>query len=444
MADTAINRVLFPQNVSIDDLSIKTTNGQIFNVKRLLVDFSYFEDIYSFSISGYVTLRDATGIIENLGLTGKETIIIDFDIITGGRRKPQEFRLYSIPSRKPIGPMNSEFIKLYFCSEELLLSEQTKVTKSYSDTVSNIITNILTTKLKITKPYDIQSTVGTYNFNVPTLKPFEAISWLSLYARPSNNNLIGADMFFYETRNGYNFKSLSTLYNQPVYRTYKYQQQNLSPEKQPLDEDAITVLDFEFIKAFNALEDINSGTFANRLISLDVLTRNAKITDFDYNNYAGDKLNSGTILNDVQNRFGKTPNQMYTGKLKLVTSNSEQKKKENIDSNGVAQDIFIETTVPNRTAQIALSNYTVIKLRIPIDPYLTAGSIIYFDLPSISGGKDKLPDRYYSGRYLVTAVRHVMKSEGGNQTILEITKDSAPTAASVPTSITNDTGNTLF
>ena len=429
MADPTINNLLFPQTASVDNLTIRTVNGTEANVKRLMVDMSYFEDIYSFSVSGYVTLRDANGIIEGLNLTGKETIIIDFDVISGGPRKPQEFRLYSIPSRKPIGAMYSEYIKLYFCSEELVLSEQMKVTKSYSDTVSNIIQNILTTKLKVTKPYYIQPTKGTYNFNVPTLKPFEAISWLSLYARPDIQS--GADMLFFETKDGYNFKSLSTMYGQPIYKTYRYQQQNLNRDIEGVDVDEEIALDFEFVKAFNTLEDTNSGTFSNRLISLDILTRKKTITDFNYSKYSGNRLNGNDILNDVQNRLGKKPNEMYTGKLKLAVGNSEEKKQNYIDPNGVAQDIFLETIIPNRTAQIALANYTIVKLRVPFDPYLTVGSIIYFNLPSVSG--QKTLDSLYSGRYLVTALRHVVKSEGGNQTIIEITKDSAPGNGKLPT-----------
>jgi hypothetical protein len=39
-------------------------------------------------------------------------------------------------------------------------------------------------------------------------------------------------------------------------------------------------------------------------------------------------------------------------------------------------------------------------------------------------------DRYYSGTYLVSAVRHIISSGGVYQTVLEITKDSSPTAYS--------------
>ena len=49
------------------------------------------------------------------------------------------------------------------------------VTKAYSTEISNIVRNILSEKLRVQKPMFIDSTTGTYNFNIPTLKPFEAI-----------------------------------------------------------------------------------------------------------------------------------------------------------------------------------------------------------------------------------------------------------------------------
>ena len=39
-------------------------------------------------------------------------------------------------------------------------------------------------------------------------------------------------------------------------------------------------------------------------------------------------------------------------------------------------------------------------------------------------------DRYYSGKYLVTAVRHVIQSQGVFQTILEIAKEKPDNAYS--------------
>ena len=89
----------------------------------------------------------------------------------------------------------------------------------------------------------------------------------------------------------------------------------------------------------------------------------------------------------------------------------------------------IENYIPLRTAQLGLANYTVVKITIPGDPGITAGKTIDFNLLTLKPSTNtKQLDRYYSGTYLVSAVRHIITSGGAYQTVLEICKDSSPTA----------------
>ena len=108
-----------------------------------------------------------------------------------------------------------------------------------------------------------------------------------------------------ETYDGFNFRSLRSLYKQPVYNTYTYQQKNLD---QTMEQKYDTVIDYEFMKTFNSLEDTNAGTFSNRLISLNILNRTQKVTDFDYDKYKASSppmngKNNGVTI-DNTNRFG--------------------------------------------------------------------------------------------------------------------------------------------
>ena len=73
---------------------------------------------------------------------------------------------------------------------------------------------------------------------------------------------------------------------------------------------------------------------------------------------------------------------------------------------------------------ISLANYTVVKIKIPGDPFITAGKTVQFNFPSLSSEKGL--DKNYSGKYLVTAVRHLIQSQGIYQTVLELAKDSNP------------------
>jgi hypothetical protein len=424
------------QDAGIDKISLTTAGGDVVDLKRLVIELSYFEDIYSFSASGYVMLRDSLGLIEKMQITGKELIDISFGKTQDGERNIKKtFRIYKIGDRKPTGNLSSETYKLYFCSEELILSEQIKVSKSYTGwKISDMVSDILFHKLKTpnNKIYNIEQTTGLYDFVVPLLKPFEAISWLSLYARPAYTDLVGADMLLFENKNGFNFRSISTMMAQNPYTTYIYQQNNLKKDIQNFNSRTRSVLNFEVKKTFDALNETSSGAYANRTITIDPLTRSYKVTDFDYNQYTKQikPMNGSGVLPNSTNRLGLKPNQAYEGSLKVLWGNSEEEKNPYIKerAGSVAKDIFAETYVRYRTAQMALANHTVLKLVIPGDPGLAAGSTITFNVFSLTGGTDKDIDKFYSGKYLVTAVRHILQSQGVYQTIVEIAKESSMAA----------------
>jgi len=425
----------YPQDYNLSTLNFLTSNGKRIEMKKIMRELSYYEDIYTFAISGYIKIEDSQGFIESLQLTGNEYLEVNFGKVKNSpNADDQLFRVYKVGDRTPAGNLNTEYYTLYFCSEELVLSEQRKISKSYKGMlISDIVSDVLENQLKVNnkKINKIEETTGMYDFVVPRMKPFETISWVSTYARPAATGTIGADMLFYETKEGYNFRSLQSLFQSDVYAYYKYQQKNLDDKEQSMQEKAISVLQYEFNKAFDIIKDVASGSFANKLITLDPTTRTYKTTDFDYNKFKDQakSLNPDGIINNLQNRFGDTLNQSADAVTKLMTSNAGEgnvpymKQKEA----GFAKDIFAETYVPQRTAQLNLANYNVVKLAIPGDPGLTAGKVIEFNLMTIKPTTTKKDlDKFYSGKYLVTAVRHVIQPMNGTyQTILEIAKDSA-------------------
>ena len=444
MADTTATNssvgspgAFYPQDFNIQKLTLLTDSGQTFDLKNLLMEFCYFEDIYSFSVSGYLTVRDAVGIIENFRMNGNEFIEVSFNKAKGANDyNTQTYRVYKVGNRKPSGNMMSERFTLYFCSEEMLLSEQIRISKSYPGTeIYKIVNDILVNKLKVpTNRISIEQTKGVYDFIIPRTKPFETISWLSTYARPATT-AIGADMLFFETKLGFNFKSLTSMLNGRVYNTYKYEQKNVSsPDRfDDFNNKVVSVLSYEFIKVYDSLNEISSGTYANKLISIDPLTRNYKITNFDYAKFqsALGGTNTNGILSPSANRLGFTQNQAYDSVIKVAFGNADEKRDPYVAAAeaGAAHDIYIETYVPFRTAQISLANYTVLKLTVPGDPNLIAGSVITFNLYSLTGlNSSRQLDKFYSGNYLVTSVRHIIQSQGVYQTIVEIAKGSSPTS----------------
>ena len=88
--------------------------------------------------------------------------------------------------------------------------------------------------------------------------------------------------------------------------------------------------------------------------------------------------------------------------------------------------------ISHRIAQLSLANYTRIKISVPGDPQLVAGSLVTFNAYAINpktyadGGSNatRSLDPTISGNYLITAVRHIVKINA-YITVLELARDSS-------------------
>jgi hypothetical protein len=407
------------------------TSVTTFDLKNTMQEISYNEDIFSNTLCGYVMLVEASGFIETLAINGTEFLRLTFSKFGDKNNQIDKiFRVYKVGNRKLEGTMYKESYVLYFCSEELLLSEQYKISKRYKNQlVSDNISDILNKYLKIpdNKKGTIETTYGKYDFIIPTLKPFDAINWLTTYARPNPQNP-GADMLFYEDKNGFQFRSLQSLMKQPSYYTYTYKPKNINSRN--LDSDVHNVLTYEFLESFDTLNGITSGTFANQLISANPLTRQRKVTNFNYGTYQQNakNLNPHPIIDDSTNRNGDKLNQTSQAMLKMVFSNFDSASSSYVAGvpGAAGNDIYAETYIPYRTAQLHLANYTRLRISVPGDCNLTVGRVLTFNLMSRNTGNNGALDKYYSGNYFITGVRHIIDLTTF-RTILEITKESVPT-----------------
>lgn len=444
--DIALN---YPTDFDLVVLNLVTplTGNGIVNLKPFLVELNLFEDIYGSTISGQLMISDALGLISNFSLNGTEFIQIQLQKTKQDNFSlSRNFRVYKISNKTTAGNNNYDVYTLNFCSEEFLVSEQYRISKAFKGKkISEIITSILKDYLKVgtgqTKSISISQTQGTYDFVLPNKKIFETINWLSTYALPLPGVGEGADMLFFENTDGYWFKSLQELYGQTSYRTFNFDPKNVSKN---IDNKLSNVYKYEVLDIFDTLGAISNGTFSNRVISIDPLTRTSKETDFNYDTYFGKSknLNKASVTNNYKNRMNKTmydapPKDFQAGTLRMVTSNSNQKKQAFISGkpNSVGNDIFVETFMPNRVAQIALANYTRIKITVAGDPLLAVGKVVTFntfkitpvDFASTKDAVMKDLDPFFSGKYLISAVRHILRNNS-YITVMELCKESNTTA----------------
>jgi hypothetical protein len=429
----AENKMTNAQSVSINAVTIYPKDEQELLLKDQVIELCYFEDLYSFVVSGYVTLKEAQGILEKWQLSKISKIKIEFGRVDSADENiSANFQIYTAEV-EPTGTTKEQHLKLYFCSPEFLVSVSTKIQRGApknGEEIYKTVKFILTDYLKTNKPYEIEETKGLQNLNLDTKDPLAALSWLSARARPATQPLAGADMLFFENKYGFKFKSLRTLMAQEPYNTYKYQPANLTLD---IEENTHNILQLKYVKAFNMLEGITSGAFANRLISVDPQTRSYRVTDFDYNKYlaVNKPMDGSGVITDDKNALGYSLNENPLSVVKVIVSNPEQNKVPYISAipGAVTNDGFLENSIPNRTSEISLANYTLIKIAVPGDPNLVAGCTVNVNIYSLVGvDEDRELDPFYSGKYLVNAVRHVLQpSNGMYQTFLELAKNSYST-----------------
>ena len=431
----------YPTDFNLQSVNLVTplTNGVI-DLIPFLVELNLFEDVFGSSISGQLLVSDALGLFSNFTMSGTEFIQIEFKKTKKDEQGyARTFRIYKVTPRGVSESVNYEVYSLHFCSEELLLSQQYRLSKSYKGKkISTIVEDILKNYLKVgtgnTKKLYINETYGVYDFVLPNKKIFETIHWLSTYALPKPGTGEGADIIFFENLQGYWLTSLQQLYTQSSYRTFKYNPKNIT---QDLNYNVSNVFSFEIMDMFDTLKGISAGTYSNRVISINPLLREKKVTDFNYDKYLAKAkvMNAGPVINNYKNRHNKAlydepPKDMEAGALRLVTSNSGQKKAAfvSVNPSAVGEDANIERFMSHRPSQIALANYTRIKISVPGDPNLTVGKVVDFesvkmDPRTFSNAKEKENDPFYSGKYLITAVRHIIKNTT-YITMLELCKDS--------------------
>ena len=148
---------------------------------------------------------------------------------------------------------------LNFCSEENVVSASRRISKSYrGKTMSSIVTDILTKQLKVTpeklRATNIENTSGVHDVIIPFLNPLTAISWLASRTVSSSAKSRGATFMFYENTQGYNFKSLETLFQGNTKAKYSFGPKNAPPEKTDTSVSEIRdVVKYEFMKMFDVL-----------------------------------------------------------------------------------------------------------------------------------------------------------------------------------------------
>ena len=371
----------------------------------------YYESVESPSISMTVTFIDIDQVIGREGITGGEYIdltVKDGDVdefkITS---KKQKLMLNSV--RNMITETNKQVATLEFVSVESIINETSRVNKKFTGNVSNTVEELLKSDKKgvqSSKKLDKDNSLNSYSFVGNLKRPFDTIQWLCPKTQSSAKDF---GFLFYETLDGYVFKSIKSLLEQePI--TY-------TQTDRPGDQGFFKILQNNLNQTNDVGMNMRMGMYANRTLYVDIENQtfeevDFKITDLDLKRPP--KLLDGiedfpTRLMLRVNDFGVAQKGAKKDEVQPISELAVYQNKSYIRNNL----LFSQS----------------INISIPLNTTLRAGNIINIRLPVKKDDKGTETNSYGnertndpSGKYLVSELRHLIGG-GSAETQLKLIRD---------------------
>ena len=393
------------------------------DLKLGTISFDYFENLFSPTITAKVRVfntgdsvagegeKERQSIYNGLPLRGGERL--SFKILDQGKtgngddKKGLDFtdptqNLIVSSIVDVISENQRESFQLNLVSREAITNETSRVMKKYSAKISASVETILTDPIigfNLDKSkYDIDPTTNDYKFIGNLKKPFTVLVWLASKSVPDKSEDKTAGFLFFQTQDGFKFKSIDSLTKQDSKATYTYTEVNKSSTERNND---FNILNYSVDKNQNLLEQLRLGTFASVRFTFDPLNFEMKQRPFKFDEAGIDKLGNKIILPKISDEAEKTlsdiPSRVFSTVVDHGTLDPNVSKDENSD--------------PTKNLAQAAMRYNVLtsqllSITVPCNTDLRAGDIITCKFPKISREDSERFDSETSGKYLIRELCH--------------------------------------
>ena len=414
---------------TLEDVRLFASSGNIIPLNGLTVSISLFENIFSPTMSGTITLLDANSIVSNLPIIGQE--FLSFKIKTASITEEgtsvidftkNPFSVYKIDQR--IEGTNSELINLHFASPEMLRNLRTRVSKSYTNTIDNIAIDVIQNSRYINSKKDlfIEETVGVRKIISPNSNPFTFIQKLSSEAISKNN---GSPFFlFYENKEGFNFRSLDSLYAQPITAEYNtgefYHQESSGTVVKNVLEEYSRPISHEMVAVNDTVKNVRGGLLASDLITYDIYSKKYERKNFRYFNNFNDygRLGNSPIYNtNFIDEFDNTVDNFTNANIHLhPTSKNNGSDAQHYVLDPTAKNIkslyspngIENTLLPRQSKFVELNKGVSLNVKVHGSTNISVGQIIQFNKQTVGNANESGDfDPYYTGRYIISNLRHI-------------------------------------
>lgn len=412
-------RLRFAGDVNLEEVSLRTLNGQSANITSQVISVEVYEDIFTPFMSVSVVLRESVDYINLFPFLGEEYLQIKIGTPNINQKIENDFYIYKITDR--IYTKDREVMyTLKGISKEYVIDANRKVSQTFKGNIGDIALNLMQKGgLNTDKTAFVEKTTNKTAFTASYWQPSKCLTFLATNA--VNQNLSPTFLFF-ENRNGYNFRSIDELLKATPY--HKFIKDNFS--RNPLNdvtsqstkdpqEDFKRIIDLDVPVLTDYMEDIQSGRLKSRIVSHDLVTKQYSVKDFSVRK---DTEHPSTLLN-------KNPAYSpYAATNSISTLIVMPRHFSNYTS---FADVTNFSTVQKRMSFFQNLNKYKINIQVLGRSDYTVGQVHEVMIPKatqITKQQTESPyDEILSGKYLVAAISHMITREGHTCNI-ELIKNS--------------------
>ncbi len=436
------------------------THGE--NISALVVEFNIYESIFNSSVTGSVVIADTQNLIAKLPIQGTErlsfklTTKLDNDtpatVIDCTEANGTAMHIYALTDKQQVND-NTLTYTLQFASKEFVRNLRTRVSESFEGRMDQMVNKIFTDEnyLASSKTLYYQPTRNKDKIVVPNLNPFAAIGMMCQRALPDIYRSKGAGYLFYETTKGFHFRSWESLCVdsngdlRDAKQQFRYVQVTAANphqgDEQQSKVDRIVdgyqnVRSYKFINNFHDVAvNTSLGTYGHRVITHNIYDKSYREDDYHYHN----RFNQTNHLEDFPSIVDSpvdydakegTPYQKGVSDYpeSRVSLQPTTRFLHGDDTGHFGTDVGDDGILEaGRIAQVnKVHQGTRLEMTVNGQARLQAGDLIDFDLQSVENRETSQGrlDPQYSGRYIITDIRHRVAQEKFLQ-VLTCVKDSS-------------------
>ena len=398
------------------------SNYTIFQIKKKdlevpiqgkILNFNYYESIYSPMITGSIAIEDTGGSVENdLGILAtikdgmKITGFEEVSFLVTTRYGELDFTRYPLivtGSPANLDESNRQVALLNMVSKTEIDSSKKPLTRNYPEApISETVTKIINKELKISKDkLDIEKTQNQDKIKGNHLGALDCILKMCKKSIPAEGKDPG--YFFYETQDGYNFRSIDGLIKKGIesFDNEEYAQMHTYYYFGAL----AAKLDDEYGNDFKVLttpivrrDEDQLKALRNGLYNVRIITKNSLTGEY--------KEEIKNLLSDTN--LGEKQEKVVDDKDYLKSYSFHISP--GADDPGVSDTILNNPAnyVPQSNMRYSLLHSQIVQIQVPCNVQLKAGQVIKLYLENItqSNKNEQVYNNLRSGYYMIRDLCH--------------------------------------